>query len=367
LLALIALVHLIVVAIMPANSTTNTPTDCNGLLHTTDYTQAVHLQAQTEQMGAVEVFKQLAGGKPAALVQVNHNDTQHTLDVYVFGCIKQQPEPRLLPLFTRRGLAQGMAEVSQANTLIISSVDPNISAEESAFLQPLQQNVYQEFAWQHGQFQQVAFPGLYPVASRAEAQAMQQESDAGQAMPWKDPLATAEQLAYDIFKWPSSNSQDGVISNDGTTAQVQLVQTNPHMVVQVTLKRLIRQDSKGLWFVVSAHTQGITVGINDQNFAALPLNSTETPFVKSTFTLHGASALADGQTSTTLFDHTLTPISTANNVPLQVNSDGTYSGTISYANIAPGQQGLLLIQSLPTAANSNVEDGQLLLVGIILQ
>lgn len=368
LLALIALVHILIVThradpVVP-------PADCTGLIRATDYTRAAHLQVQSQEMPAVEFVNQLDAGEPAALVQVMNNNPQHTLDVYVYGCTMQQRKPQLTVLFSQRGLVQGTVEVSQANTLITGELDTKLSGDASAFLLPLQQNVYREYAWQAGAFRRVIFPGLYPVTSRAEAEALQQEVDSGQVLPWTDPLSTAQGMAKDIFKWQSSSSQDAVISNDGITAQVQLIQDNPHLAINVRLQRLVQQDNKGLWFVVGAQTKGITLNMAGQEIdwsdSTAQVPGPSIPPLTSPVTLQGTGALADGQTSAALFDHTLTSLSSASSVLLHVNADGTYSGTLSYTNIALDQQGLLLIQSVPLPANNGVENGQLLLVRVIL-
>ena len=355
-LAGVSIVALWHIFIMTQQTSAVTPADnCLGLIRTTDYTQTVHLQTQSQEMEAVQFIDQVVGGRPAALVQVMNQNAQHTLDIYVYGCAMQKQHPELTVLFTRHGLVQGTASISQANTLVISILDTSLPADSRALLQPLQQDVYQEYAWRNGAFVQVAFPGLYPVTSSIEAAALQQEANIGQSLPWSDPLATAEQMARDIFKWPLISGQDSVVSNDGTTAQVQLVQQSPPLQVTVTLKRLVQNDNKGLWFVMAAKTAGLTL---DQTNLGLP--------VTSPFQLQGTGALVDGQNTFQIFDHTLSPVSNSNAAQVHVNPDGTYSCTLSYANIAQNQQGLLLIESLPEQANYSVEPGQLLLVSVIL-
>jgi len=347
---------------------TTTPaliSNCASFLHAYDYTKGVALQPG-EGLGAVASVDQLDGNNPAMLVQVLHSDTQLTLDVYIFGCVTQQNRPQLSTLFTQRGLAEGTVEISPARTLITGALDPSLSANTGEMLLPAQQNVYREYAWIHGTFQQVAFPGLYPVASRAEAESLQQQANNGQPLTWSDPLATAQAMAKDLFQWQFNDPGDALLSNDGTTALVQLLQQSPHLVVDVTLQRLVQHDSKGLWFVVAAHTQGITLGLNGQNSTVLPASTSQLSLVHSPLALSGTSVLADGQASATLFDHTLTPISSASSVALQVNADGTYTGSIPYTSPVPGQQGVLLITSLPQTANMNMEQGQLLLVPVLL-
>ena len=365
-LVLIALAHLLVVTHQPSSFTALDTSSCAGLIRTEDYTQQVHLQADSEQLAAVEFVSQLDGGQPASLVQVIHNDAQHTLDVYVFGCAMHGKKPQLTSLFVQSGLLQGSVEVSQANTLITGALDTTIPADASAFLQPQQQNVYREYAWQSGAFNRAAFPGLYPVTSRVEAGALQQEANSGQTLPWNDPLATAEELSRDVFKWQTVDARDTVLSNNGTTAQAQLYQDNPHMLVTVMLQRLLQHDNKGLWFVVSAHTTGITLGLTGQKPTTLPQDISAQTLLHSPIQLSGASVLTDGSTSATLFDHTINPITGSIGTPLNVNANGTYTGSIAYSGIIPDQQGLLLIESQPLAANNAVENGQLLLVPVLL-
>ena len=365
-LLLIALAHLLVVTHQPSTTASVDTTSCASLIRTADYTQQVHLQADTEQLSAVEIVSQLDGGQPAALVQVMHNDTQHTLDVYVFGCVMHGKKPQLTSLFAQSGLLQGTVEVSQANTLITGALDTTISADASALLLPLQQNIYREYTWQNGAFHRVTFPGFYPVSSRAEAEALQQDADSGQTLPWNDPLATAEELSRDVFMWQTVDARDTILSNDGITAQAQLFQSSPHMQVTVTLQRLLQHNSKGLWFVVAAHTEGITLGLAGQEATTSPQDISAQIMLHSPISLSGTSVLSDGSTSATLFDHTLTPIVGATNIPLQVSADGTYSGSLAYSGIIPDEQGLLLIESQPLAANNAVENGQLLLAPVLL-
>lgn len=349
LLVFIALLHFIIVAHM--NSAANIPLDCQGLLRTTDYTSVVHLQAGKQEMEAVQFASQVTGKQPAALVQILNSGPQQKLDVYVFGCTMQKHTPRLTTLLAERGLVQGSASISAANTLVTSEQDTTLPAQAIAVEQPMQQNIYREYAWQHGTLLQVAFPGLYPVASRGEAEQLQQQANTGQSLTWSDPLATAEQMAKDILKWPHANAQDSVLSTNGLTASVQLISQNPPMTVIVILQRLIQHDNQGLWFVTDAHTPGIRL---DHSHLSTP--------APSPLTLQGTGALPGGQTTATLFDHTLNPIPLLNNPVLTVDANGHYSGSLFFAPNLANQQGLLLIQSLPTGGSQQCS--QLLLTGV---
>lgn len=348
-LLLVAVLHFI--AVTHSAEPTVIPTNCTGLLRETDYTKVVHLRPQTQTMGAVQMINQLVGGQPAALVSVNGNDAQHALSVYVFGCTIQQHKPQLTTLFTQYGLAQGTAEVSDNNTLVLSALDTSLSPQQLALVQPLQQNIYREYRWQNGTFVQVAFPGFYPVVSRSEAEQLQQQANSGQPVTWTSPLSTAEQMARDLLKWTTSSSQDAVVSNDGVTAQVQLYRQTPPMTLNVTLSRLIQHNSGGLWFVTSAQTSGITVS--------------HAPTITPPFSVTGTGGLADGQTTVTLFDHTLSTMAIGNSGILPVDTSGNFSSSYTYTSNQPGQSGVLLVQSLPP--NGSSEKGQVFLSGVIIQ
>ncbi|MEO8973592.1 MAG: hypothetical protein ABI406_18540, partial [Ktedonobacteraceae bacterium] len=225
------------------------------------------------------------------------------------------------------------------------------STQQLALVQPMQQNIYREYRWHNGTFEQISFPGLYPVTSRGEAEQLQQQANSGQQVPWSNPLATAEQMAKDLLKWPLISSHDTVVSNNGTTAQVNLFQQSPQMKVNVTLSRLIQQTNNGLWFVTAAKTSGIS------------LKQISTP-ITSPLSLRGAGVLADGQTTTTLFDHTLSPMAIGRSNVLTVNTSGNFAGNITYTSSNMDQPGLLLIQSLPSSGST--EMGQVLLMSIII-
>jgi hypothetical protein len=351
LLALVALIHFI--AVTHSASQTIVPMTCQGLLSTTDYTKIVRLQPQTQTMGAIQFVNQVAGGQPATLVQVTGTNAQQTLDAYVFGCATKNHHLTLTTLFAQHGLIQGTVSTSAANTLVTSTLDTSISPQNTVLEEPLQQNIYREYRWEHGAFVQITFPGLYPVTSRSEAEALQQQANSGQPLPWSDPILTAQQMAKDIFKWSDGGTQNTVLSNNGTIAQVQLVEQSVPMTVTVTLKRLIQQNKTGLWFVVAAQTSGIT--LNTTNLVkpiASPMNVT------------GSNALADGITTATIFDHTLTPLSLLNNPTLKVETSGNYSGSLYYSNAMHDQEGLVLVQSLPPSGSTEV--GQLILAKVLL-
>src|SRR5579884_1133307 len=347
---LIALLHFITV--MHMSNTQSAPTTCQGLLTTADYAAIVHLQTGRQQLQAVQFVSQLTGGQPSVLVQVVNTGAQSTLDVYVFGCTLRNHTPILARLLAQRGLVQGSASISAANTLLTAGLDTTQTAQASVIEQPLQQSIYREYAWRNGALVQITFPGLYPVASRYEAEQLQQQANNGQPLLWSDPLATAEQMANDLLHWPTTNRGNRLLSNDGNTAQVQLVAQHSRTRLIVTLQRLIQHDRQGLWFVTAAQTQGITLDTSHFNAPTA-----------SPISLRGSGALPDGQLSATLFDHTLSPLPETNILPFSVDASGHYSGTLSYPATLANQQALLLIQSPPAGSQ---ETGQVLFTGVLL-
>lgn len=334
-------------------------TTCGELLSAADYPQLVHLQPQSQQMLAVQFVDRLAGASQAALIQVKNHNTQHTLDVYVFGCAMRQQRPQLTRLFSQQGLVQGMVELTPEHTLITKSLDTRLPAGMTPFLQPLQQNVYHEYSWQQQGFTQIPFPGFYPVTSRTEASALQRSANDGQNLPWNDPVSTALQMSKDLLQW-SPDPQAQLISHTGDTAIVTLTEQSPHVVLAVTLKQLIQPDSGGLWFVTDARTRGML--LTNPGTLNQPLATS----LSSPIHFSGANALIDGQTTATLFDHTMTPVGQATSIPVQVHQDSSYAGTLTYANLVHGEQGVLLIKSMPQTENLGREDGQVLLCGVIL-
>lgn len=354
-LAIVGILHVFAVY---AQSPASQPTTCAQLMGATNYPQVVKLQPDTQEMAAVQVVNSLDNGAPATLVQVT-NSTPQTLDVYLFGCLMQRGQPHLTQLFSRQGLVHGSATATARHTLLIQSQDTKILPDEVPFLQPLQQNIYHEYAWQRNGFVQVTYPAFYPVSSRAEAEGLQQSSNGGQALPWNDPISTTLQMSKDILHW-SPDPQAQLISHVENTAIVQLTQQSPRIVLMVTLKQLIQPGPNGLWFVTDARTKGMVVTRTGTLNQALP-----SPQV-SPLQFGGANALVDGQTTATLFDHTMTPVDQATNVPVTVHADSSYSGSIPYTNLVSGQQAILLISSMPKPENLNKEAGQVLLTSVIL-
>ncbi|GER86423.1 hypothetical protein KDW_05850 [Dictyobacter vulcani] len=350
-LALLALAHFIAVN----HTTSRQPAslhNCSALLRATDYTQLVAIQARTQRMSAVQFIDDVTAGQPAALIQVGDLSAQQKLDVYIYGCPQSQDKTNPTLLFKQQALIKGSIDITQAHTLSVGQIDTTLAADSDTLLLPLQQNVFQEYAWQNGSFHQVAFPGLYPVTSRSEAEALQDEANNGQVLPWTDPLTTAEQMAQDLFHWSNISIHGTLKDTTATQAHVLLEKKDAHLTVAVTLERLVQHNPKGLWWVTNAQSSGISLDQTQFN----------TP-VSSPLLLQGTIIPTTEKVTATLFNHTLTAIPLQSSSTLQTDTSGHLTGTLSYSNLFPDQAGLLLITEYPI---SSKEDGRLLLTNIFL-
>ncbi len=353
-LALFALAHFIAVRYLQPPQAQSSTISCEAYLHRLDYTKIISLQTG-QNMDAIQFIDNMVAGQPAVLLQVNENDSQQKVDAYVYGCFLHQDIPELHLLFKQTGLIQGAIDITAAQTLSIAQIDTTLSTSNNdTLLIPQQQFVYREYAWQNGAFQQVMFPGLYPVTSRSEAEALQDEADHGPMIPWDDPLGTAEQMAQDLFHWNTNEIQGAVKDNNNIDAHILLTRKDIHLQVLVSLSRLIRHDSHGLWFVTDAQTPGITL---DQSQFSIVQNSP--------LAIQGTINPTTSPIKVTLFDHTLSPIRIVNNDTLYADNTGAFTGRIAYTGIFPGQTGLLLIETQPDPQNN--ESARLYLTNLFLK
>ena len=340
-------------------------TTCSGLVSSADYTQVVH-PAWDAKM-TVQGADVLDGGSPASLVQVSQPD--RTLSVWVYGCTIRQGHPQLVQLFAEPGLRQGIAKISLQKTLITATLDTSLTPPETVHLQPFEQYLSSEYQWQQGHFIPVSFPGFYPVTSRLEAEALQQRANQDQGVPWHDPITTAVQMSHDLLGWTHvTNQLDAfhwtldrepyIVWQTTTTAVVEITQEFPHIVLDVTLQRLVQPDQGGLWFVTDARSTE-TIDLTRPGTLNQPFDTN----VHSPVLLAGDGALPDGQTTATLLDHTLTPIWQTN---ISVANDSTFTGTLLYAPPERSEAGILVIESLPVPENEGIESGEVQLTSVLL-
>lgn len=350
-LSILLLLHLIAVT-HTANPSTAIHT-CSEAIRYYDYQDKVPIASKQQTLQDVQLTNEVTAGQPSALVTVLEGDSPSSMSVYVYGCTMQRQQPRVEILLKQQHLLQGSVTVTRANTLSISTLDTKSLPELRTPSQTLQQNIYREYTWKNGRFIQVSFPGFYPVTSRTEAEVLQEQFDAGQPLPWADPLITASRMAQELFHWADNNMQVSMQNNDGTTAHVLLVQKVPHTEAMMTLQRLIQHDSSGLWFVTQAQSNSLTLDTS-------PANS----LVTSPLPLTVGSSFNGGTITIALLNHALrlVPISFRSKPASSAQAIGTVSGTLSFSTIVPDQPGLLLLTRLAPDQQS----AQLLLRNFIL-
>ncbi len=364
-LTVIALLHFI--AVMHSAYPTVVANTCDQTIRNANYTQYVSITKQQE-MSAVQFTNELTGAQPSAMVQVTDTSAQHLLDIYIYGCLMQQNGPILTLLFKQQELIQGTATITQAHTLSIGQLDTTLPSNRNSFLLPLQQNIYREYTWQDDALKQTSFPGLYPVISRSEGEALQEQANYDPDVPWRDAQTTAEQMAQDLLKWPANSFHSTMIDTNDSEAHILLIQPQLQMEIIVSLAKLVQRDATGLWFVTGAQTAGITFKQTQQNATN-----------NSPMSIQGTITETSDRIVTTLFDHTMTPINILNNTAIQTQPDETFAGKLFYSNPFPNQPGLLLLEAFPQPASNHktmqqkevahtiqAEVGQLLLTTTIL-
>ena len=116
---------------------------------------------------------------------------------------------------------------------------------------------------------QEGFPALWPEASRAEAERVQEQVDAGElAVQWRtDAGSVALRYAHEVLHWTqpiaavseTKDSDSVVVGLTGpdascTGTECQDPQT-PQSTVKIVLRRLIRSGEGGIWSVTAAGDQ----------------------------------------------------------------------------------------------------------------
>jgi hypothetical protein len=190
-----------------------------------------------------------------ALVTVRHSDTNSTLDVYVFDRITSATPTQLFKLSS---LIKGDAKISGYTSVMTAEVNPHSLLNAGKSVSQMTPDTYREFAWVEGAMTQVAFPGIFPVMTRYQAEADQARVNAGHD-PWKnDATAVAKALEVQFMKWQRTVTTK-VLSGGGprdvsATVRVQEAPLqNAQPTIIVTLSRL-----EG-----NAHHMWVAIGVTD--------------------------------------------------------------------------------------------------------
>lgn len=193
-----------------------------------------------------------------AVVMVRSNDAQRRLALHVFAGLAG---PAPTSIFSLDGMQAGEMKISAYNTLLISQQEWQPFQNERIL-----HTLTREFKWSDSAHTlvQVGFVGLYPDATRYQAEAVQQQVNEGQGgRGWQlDAVSTARFFAEFLLQWPAA-SPATVVSGGGThDAQAVVLVTNPtldHATIQVALSRLELNTNGGIWEVTGVTTKGLTL------------------------------------------------------------------------------------------------------------
>ncbi|GHO51683.1 hypothetical protein [Ktedonobacter robiniae] len=362
-IALIALCILASYLFLRSIQSFASPTEnCANLLRQADYQQILAATTEQQLPPVTQITSDLIPGQLSTFVQVSHpDDPRHLLDVYVYTCSQQgrDSQPTLIPVFQLHDLIQGTASITHAHSLSIGQLDTTLPVDNDLLMQPDQQTMYREYRWQNGAFIQVPFPALFPVLSRAEAQQLQAQANAGTILPWTDPLKTAASLAQNLLHWSADSTHIHLVHQSASEAELTLTEESPSCELDVTLQRLIQTDEHGLWFVTSASSPGLTLQHNNLDMA------TSSPLTLSgTLDQAGAPAAHQSTPTALLFDHTLTHLAVLNTEAITIQSNGGFTGTLHFTNDLPGQPSLLLLAF--TTSSAGQQTTRLLLTNVLL-
>jgi hypothetical protein len=140
-------------------------------------------------------------GSFEALINVRYYSPDGRLDYYVYDNLFGTPSRT----FSRQGLLNGDARVSPAGTIMTAEVGPGDTLKGKA-------DVFKEYQWQNGTFEQVLFPGIYPDMTYYQAEQDQAQLNAELAAgekrdAWKATFyGVVDNLATKIFHWIDTHS-----------------------------------------------------------------------------------------------------------------------------------------------------------------
>ncbi len=303
-------------------------------------------QSSTSKVEGVGCANLLGNPTLQALITVRYDGSGAILDVYVYNNITSASPTQLFKL---QGLYKGDARISLYNTLITAEVDQGSSINNGQPNASLQQDLFREFKWSDGAqtLVPVAFPGFFPDLTRYQAEADQAQVNQGH-QPWKlDAGMTANALAVNLLKWPTSATTT-VVSGGGTNdlnAVVTVKSPNPGSgTITVTLNRLERNTNGGIW-------EATEVSAADMSITAPPAGDRLT----SPATVSGTGNAFEGKIGkVVVLDHLYNDIGHADAVGAIGNGNTTFSVSVPYTASFHGgsQEGIVALYAYSNADSS---------------
>ncbi len=305
------------------------------------------------QMGVTHVENVVCGyltgtSTLQALVTVRYEGTGQLLDVYVFNDITT-PNPS--QLFKLQSLYDGEARMSTYNTLLIAEVDQHSRINAGKSGAEMTRDLFREFQWDSSvrTLVPISFPGIFPDLTRYQAEDDQAQVNRGQDS-WKlSAVEVARHMATDplLLNWPA-DSQAVVVSGGGASDENAVVtvknSSSPGVGIRVSLARLERNTSKGIWEVVSVPADGLTISSpQSRDILASPLN------------VKGTGNAFEGVIGTIdVLDHKYTPIGHAQVTGATGNGATTFSTMVPYTSTFKGgeQDGIVVLYATNNAGSS---------------
>jgi hypothetical protein len=151
-------------------------------------------------------------GTLQALVNVRYYTPDAKLDVYAYNLYGTPAQ-----IFKLQGLADGDAQISPAGTIITAEIANNGLPSSTP-------NVFKEFQWSGGSFNQIMFPGIYPDTTYYQALQDQAAVTAGHNT-WKTSgFPVLNNLALRLCHW--SQTSDKTVTYDSRTGTYIVQVTN---------------------------------------------------------------------------------------------------------------------------------------------
>ena len=284
-----------------------------------------------------------------ALITVRYQGTGQILDVYAYNAITS-PSPS--QLFKLQNLYKGDAKISVYNTVLTTEVDQNSSINAGKNVSAMTRDLFREFKWSDGAgtLVPVSFPGIFPDMTRYQAENDQAQVNQGQDA-WKlNAAQVANHLATDthLLNW-RGNPQAVVASGGGSNDSDAIVTLeNPAQAgnkIKISLQRLEGNTNGGLWEVVSATADGMSItSPQSRDILASPIHVTGT-----------GSAFERVIGTIAVLDHLYTPIGHARVTSATGNGNSTFSTVVSYTTTFKGgnQDGLVVLYAANNAGSSN--------------
>jgi hypothetical protein len=284
-----------------------------------------------------------------ALITVRYQGTGQILDVYAYNAITS-PSPS--QLFKLQNLYKGDAKISVYNTVLTTEVDQNSSINAGKNVSAMTRDLFREFKWSDGAgtLVPVSFPGIFPDMTRYQAENDQAQVNQGQDA-WKlNAAQVANHLATDthLLNW-RGNPQAVVASGGGSNDSDAIVTLeNPAQAgnkIQVSLQRLEGNTNGGLWEVVSATADGMSItSPQSRDILASPIHVTGT-----------GNAFERVIGTIAVLDHLYTSIGHARVTSATGNGNSTFSTVVSYTTTFKGgnQDGLVVLYAANNAGSSN--------------